>query len=86
MKKNEILNVIRNSITSFTPLNAEQINIESDMSGDLALDSTDRVELVLELEEKFDISISPDEYSWCKTIDDLINLISQILNSKGVTS
>lgn len=85
MEKQDMLNVIRSSITSFTSLKDEQINIESDMSGDLALDSADRVELVLDLEEKFKISIPQDDYSWCKTIDDLINLISQIQNSKEVT-
>jgi acyl carrier protein len=84
MEKQEMLKVIQNSITSFTSLKAEKINFDSDMSGDLALDSADRVELVLDLEEKFKISIPQDDYSWCKTIDDLITLISKIQNSQEV--
>lgn len=85
MEKHEILKVIQNSITSFTSLKAEKIHFDSDMSGDLALDSADRVELVMDLEEKFKISIPQDDYSWCKTIDDLITLISKIQHSQEVS-
>lgn len=82
METQEILNVIRESITSFTSLKAEEIHLNSDMSGNLALDSTDRVELVMDLEEELKIKIPPEEYSWCKTIEDLIKLIRQIQSSK----
>lgn len=84
MEKQEMLKVIQNSITSFTPLKAENITLTSDMSGDLALDSADRVELVLDLEEKFNVKIPQDDYSWCKTIDDLITLINKVKNSQEV--
>ena len=57
METQELLDVIRNSITAFTSLKPEQINLDSDMSGQLALDSADRVELVIDLEEKLKISI-----------------------------
>lgn len=84
MERQEMLDVIRSSIISFTSLKTEQINVNSDMSGDLALDSADRVELVLDLEDKFKISIPEEDYSWCKTIEDLINLIIQIQNTQEV--
>lgn len=72
---NDELDVIRESLISFTSLTKEQIELESDLSGDLCLESVDRVELVLNLEEKFEVTIPPEEYSLCETIKDVINLI-----------
>ena len=78
MKHEILLEVIRESITSFTSLKREQIQLDSNMSGDLALDSAERLELVLDMESRLGISIPTEDYSWCKTIEDVITLINQI--------
>lgn len=78
MSNIEILEKIRKSVTSFTSLEPEQIKLESNMSGDLGLDSSDRLELVLDMEEQYNVKIPDEEYSWCKTVQDLCELIDTI--------
>lgn len=73
---------IRKLIVEIKDINEEEIQLESDMSGELALDSAERVELALCVEDKFNISIPPEEHSECETIKDLINLINLQLKKK----
>jgi acyl carrier protein len=42
--------------------------------------SLDHVELKLKLENKFDITMSDDDYFNCETVIDLVNLISRVKN------
>lgn len=78
MENDKIFIMIRESILVFSPLKETDINLNSNLSGDLALDSPDRLELVLDLEQKLDISIPTEDYSWCKTVEDVVLLINQI--------
>ncbi|MEG0315027.1 MAG: acyl carrier protein [Erysipelotrichaceae bacterium] len=52
-----------------------QITPESTLKDDLAIDSLASVELVLELETKFDISITDDELLTLVTVQDVINIV-----------
>lgn len=79
---NEKLTIIQEMIIEFMDLKVEEIKLDSDMAGDLALDSTDRVELALCVEEKFEITVPPGEHSECETINDLINLIERQQQNK----
>jgi acyl carrier protein len=61
---------------------AEQLNIEegtikleSQFTEDLGADSLDVVELVMALEEKFDIEIPDEQAEGIKTVQDAINFI-----------
>lgn len=45
--------------------------------GDLNIDSLDMVEIVMELEEEFDISIPDNAVELVNTVGDLIRLIQQ---------
>ena len=61
---------------------AEQLNVEaseikpeSKFTEDLGADSLDVVELVMALEEKFDIEIPDEEAESIKTVQDAINYI-----------
>ena len=78
MENDKIFMMIRESILVFSPLKETDIKIDSNLSGDLSLDSTDRLELVLDLEKKLDISIPTEDYGWCKTIEDVVLLVKQI--------
>ena len=71
----ENLEVIRESLVSFTSLKKDEIHLNSDLSGDLCLESIDRLELVLNLEEIYKVTVPPEEYSFCSTIQDVIQLI-----------
>ena len=56
----EIVNEVKQIIEDKLGVNSEQITMEASFIDDLGADSLDTVELVMELEEEFDISI-PDE-------------------------
>jgi acyl carrier protein len=54
---------------------AGEIKVESKFTEDLGADSLDVVELVMALEEKFDIEIPDEEAEGIKTVQDAINFI-----------
>ena len=53
----------------------EKIKAESNFVNDLGADSLDTVELVMELEEEFDISIPDDAAEKIQTVGEAINHI-----------
>jgi acyl carrier protein len=61
----------------------EQVTRESSIIHDLGADSLDQVELVMELEEEFDISI-PDDVA--EKIDTVGQAIDQIERARQTTS
>jgi len=55
----------------------EKIKRESNFVNDLGADSLDTVELVMELEEEFDISIADDAAEKIQTVGEAINHIEK---------
>jgi acyl carrier protein len=55
----------------------EKINRESNFVNDLGADSLDTVELVMELEEEFDINIADDAAEKIQTVGEAINHIEK---------
>ena len=58
---------------------ADQVTPESQFAEDLDADSLDLVELVMELEEEFDITVEEEELQDLPTIGDAFKLISSKL-------
>ncbi|MDY7017008.1 MAG: acyl carrier protein [Nitrospirota bacterium] len=58
-------------------LSVEEVANESSYVDDLGADSLDVVELVMALEEEFDIEISDDELEKIRTVQDTIDYIKQ---------
>ena len=54
---------------------AEQVTPEARFAEDLDADSLDLVELVMELEEEFDITVEEEEFVDLPTIGDVFNCI-----------
>jgi acyl carrier protein len=55
----------------------EEVTLESSIIEDLKADSLDVVELVMELEDEFDITIPDDDYEKLKTVGDAIRYIDE---------
>ena len=55
----------------------EEVTLESSIIEDLKADSLDVVELVMELEDEFDITIPDDDYEKIKTVGDAIKYIEE---------
>lgn len=57
---------------------ADQVKLESKISEDLGADSIDAIELIMEVEEEFDIEIDDDAAMGIKTINDLVEVINKL--------
>jgi len=55
----------------------ENIKGETSLQGDLELDSLDIMDLLLVLEEEFDLQIPDEELSKIQTVDDIVNYIEK---------
>ncbi len=55
----------------------EEVTLNSSIIEDLKADSLDVVELVMELEDEFDITIPDDDYEKLKTVGDAIRYIEE---------
>lgn len=60
--------------------NEEDITLSSNLRTDLGLESLDYIDLVLQAETTFNITITPEESSAAVTVGDFINLISSKLS------
>jgi len=56
-------------------LDVSKIMLEANLKDDLGIDSLDAVELIIELEEQFDIEISDDEATKFVVVSDIVNFL-----------
>ena len=61
-------------------VNAEQITPEASFTEDLGADSLDTVELVMDLEEEFNITIPEEEQENLRTVQDAIDYLEKHLD------
>jgi acyl carrier protein len=57
--------------------NKDQVTPETSFINDLGADSLDTVELVMELEDAFDVSIPDEDAEKMQTVGDAINYIKE---------
>lgn len=69
--KDRVLKVIDKQLNKDT----SQIKLDSRFAEDLGVDSLDRVELVMALEEEFGFEIADEEAEKIKTIEDAIKYV-----------
>jgi acyl carrier protein len=67
-------------------VNKDQITRETSFVNDLGADSLDTVELVMELEEEFDINIPDDAAEKIQTVGQAIDHIQQAVNGNETSS
>lgn len=59
-----------------------EVTTESALIDDLGAESLDQVEIIMELEEKFDVEISSGDYMKFKTIGEIVNDVMEQLNKQ----
>ena len=57
-------------------VDAAKVTKEATLKEDLGIDSLDSVEMVLELENEFDVKLDDDEISHLITVGDVMDLVS----------
>ena len=59
-----------------------QVTLKANFANDLGADSLDTVELVMAIEEEFEIEIPDEDAEKIATLDEAINFIQQAVNKK----
>jgi acyl carrier protein len=73
--QNDIFERLANIISTKTKVKKEEITLDSDFELDLNLDSLDIVEIVMAIEDEFNITISDDDVLKLKTVKDAVEYI-----------
>lgn len=68
---------VKNIIVEQLGVEADQVKPEAQFVNDLGADSLDTVELIMALEEEFDIEIPDDKAEKIKTVGEAIDYIDQ---------
>ena len=81
MTAEEIFNTMRQLIAEQFALEQDEISLESSFVDDLGADSVDLVELVMAMEEEFEIGeIDEEDLQGLKTVGDCVHYLSSKLN------
>jgi acyl carrier protein len=70
---------VRQLIAEHLSIDEEQITLESDFRSDLNADSLDLVELIMGMEEMFDIEVPEDEAENIRTVKDAVDYLSKAI-------
>lgn len=83
MNKEEIKNKVRAIIVDKNGVEASEVTDTAHFENDLGMDSLDRVELLMEVEKEFSISIPDDEAEKVYTLSDCVELVDKIKHGEG---
>lgn len=81
--REEILEKIIQIVGDQMGVDKSEITAETSFVDDLNADSLDTVELVMELEDEFDMSIPDEEAEKLKTVGDAVTYVERQLSAKG---
>lgn len=59
-------------------MKAEDVKQDADLEDGLGMDSMDKIELVMALEEEFEIMLDDEEIEKCKTVADVVALVDRV--------
>lgn len=82
MTRQEIFDDVIEVISNQVCVDGDELSEKTTLHEDLAMDSLDDVEVVMELEDKYNLEISDDDASKCVTIGDVIDLIDRMMNGQ----
>ncbi|MGM7720341.1 acyl carrier protein [uncultured Metabacillus sp.] len=72
----EVLDRVTKIIVDRLGVDESEVKLESSFKDDLGADSLDVVELVMELEDEFDMEISDEDAEKISTVGDAVNYIN----------
>jgi len=82
MDKEEILYKVEDVIVDLLAIDRALIKPETKLFEDLDFDSIDAIELILQLEEKYDEKISADKLKSARTIQDVVDCLYELLRQE----
>jgi acyl carrier protein len=75
MERDEVMKLVRDHLSTELEVAPERIQPETRFREDLDADSLDLYELVMELEDRYGISISEEQASRIKTVGDAVDFV-----------
>jgi acyl carrier protein len=75
MTRDEVMDLVREHLVSELELSPEEVTPEARFKEDFDADSLDLYELVMELEDRYDISVSEKEASQILTVKDAVDFV-----------
>ena len=75
----ELLQEVRETIADQLSVSPDTVTQSSSLSGDLPADSLDRVEIVMELEDKLEVEIPEEDVEHLKTVGGLVQYLERAL-------
>jgi acyl carrier protein len=75
MNKEEILGKVKNVVAEKLNVGEDQVTIDAKFVEDLGADSLDQVELIMALEDEFDLKIPEEEAEKLSTVGSAIDYI-----------
>lgn len=80
MSNEEIFQTMKDLVAEQFAMEPEEVTMETSFEEDLGADSVDLVELVMAMEEEFEIGETQEDLSGLKTVGDAVNYIAGKLN------
>ena len=75
MSKDEVLSLVRDHLSEELEVDSARIELTTRFKEDLDADSLDLYELVMELEDRYGISVSEEQASRIKTVGDAVEFV-----------
>lgn len=76
----EIAERVKNIIVDKLGVDQKEVTLEASFTNDLGADSLDQVELIMEFEKEFNISIPDEAAEKIQTVGDAVNYLTENLN------
>lgn len=80
MTRQEIIETVYAIIVEHLGVEQSEITLEKSMTNDLGADSLDSVELIMDVETKFNIKIEEEEAERISTVGDIVDFVEQAIN------
>lgn len=80
MNTEEIRSAVKNSIARIINIDASEISDRASYKDDLQLDSLTILEIAVDAEYQFQISIPDEQLSEIRTVEDTVNVVQQYLS------
>lgn len=75
----DIFNEAKKILANNLSVKEDDVKLESNLADDLGADSLDSVDLIMALEEKFNIEITDEEAQAVKIVKDIVSIIENKL-------
>ncbi|MBD1371411.1 acyl carrier protein [Hazenella sp. IB182357] len=73
----DVLDRVKKIIVEHLDANEAEVTMQTNIKDDLGADSLDIVDLIMELEDEFDMEIAEDKTEEIATVGDIVNYINQ---------